>query len=398
MHEKILAAVKNHDTWRGQCINIVPSENVASPQVRKLLDSDMLNRYYFPEPVKTKGGITYNFRGGKYIDEVYKAGERIAGELFGVEWADLRVLAGHHADIAVLMAFCRPGDTIVCTDPDGGGYPGFSLENLPSYFCLETAYLPYDEQTLDIKEEESIELILEKKPKVVILSSSFALFPHPVRELSQACREEGIPLVYDASHTLGLVAGKQFQNPIEEGADIMIGSTHKTLPGPQGGIIMGNVGEDVIRKICNYGITDNAHYNRIASLTLALLEMQEFGADYAKAIVENSQLLAKYLEAGGIEVAFKDRGYTTSHQIKLAAQPNYADLTKNLEKANIITDDSGRLGTSEVTRYGMRKNEMKIIAELIVEINNKGYSEKVRQSVIELKDSFKEIQYCFSQS
>ncbi|MDG6982789.1 MAG: serine hydroxymethyltransferase, partial [Nitrososphaerota archaeon] len=205
-------------------------------------------------------------------------------------------------------------------------------------------------------------------PKVAFFGSSYIPFPHPTRQLSSLA--DGV-CVYDASHVLGLVAGGEFQDPLREGCSLMIGSTHKSFPGPQGGIILSN-NEEIFEKVSGKifpGVVDNIHLNRVAALAISLIEMQEFGKQYAQAVVKNSQALAKALADEGVRVKGSGMGYTKSHQVLLDYDAaRLKPLSLRLEQSNIIVDEGGRLGTNEMTRMGYGPQEMEVVAELVSSI------------------------------
>ncbi|MEX2704435.1 MAG: serine hydroxymethyltransferase [Candidatus Freyrarchaeum guaymaensis] len=381
--------VKMHEEWRSKCINLIPSENVMSPRAREVLRSDLGHRYTSPDRFYT---------GTKYIDQILEEGEKLAKEVFGCKFADLRPLSGHVADLSLLMAF--RGKSIACISESDRGYPGFSQDNAPRVLGIRVHYLPYVQEEANIDLEKSIKLIEEKKPELVILGASFIPMPYPVAEVSEAAQRVGALLAYDASHVLGLIAGKRFQQPLAEGADIMLGSTHKTFPGPQGGIILGNSFEE-IREELLFKTIDNAHFHRIAALAVTLEEMKEFGEAYADQVVKNSKKLAKLLGEEGIPLKCKNKGFTESHQILVDTQKFQADYGKpwvevvnRLEAVNVILDRAGRIGTSEATRIGMREKEMEKICELVLRGVKGEEAERIKKDAIELRSGFTEVHYC----
>jgi len=231
--------------------------------------------------------------GTKFMDELELYGEKIAKEIFGAETADLRPLSGHIADMIFLSTFTKTGDKLLCVSPEDGGYPGIWNEGLAGFLGLKTLAFPFSKEKMNIEIERAREIILREKPKVVIFGASLILFPHPVAELSKVAKEVGAIVGYDGSHVLGLIAGGEFQNPLREGAAALFGSTHKTFFGPQGGILLADAehGEEMKKHIFPRFV-DNAHWNRIAALTLALAEMKNFGKEYAEQVVKNAKKLA----------------------------------------------------------------------------------------------------------
>jgi glycine hydroxymethyltransferase len=203
--------------------------------------------------------------------------------------------------------------------------------------------------------------------------------------------------VYDGSHVMGLLAGGEFQDPLREGCSMLLGSTHKSLPGPQGGLILGN-NEEIFERVSSQihpGIIDNVHWNRVAALAVSLLEMMQFGKSYAQAVVKNSQALGKGLADRGIAVRGAAGGYSKSHQVLLDCDKGKADLyAKRLEESNIIIDNGGRVGTAEATRMGMGPAEMDQIAELMAfVILGKKPSDFTKKKVRSLIKDFKAPRY-----
>jgi len=391
MTNEILTLQRKHEQWRHQeAINLIPSENVTSPQVRSLLASDLGHRYTSPDRF---------YMGTRFTDEIEQTGEELAKKVFGADVADLRPLSGHIADLIVLASLTRPNDTIMCISAKDGGYPGIWEHGAPSFLQLKTVGYPFLKEKMNINMEKSIELIEKRKPRLVIFGASLFLFPNPVKALAKAAREVEAQVCYDGSHVLGLIAGKTFQDPLREGASLLFGSTHKSFFGPQGGIILADKEQgETIKKRIYPALVDNAHWNRIAALAAALAEMKEFGQEYATQVIKNAQKLAKTLAEYGFPVACADLGFTQSHQVYL----NYrsfgsgARIAKILERANVITDCGIRLGTCEVTRRGMKQEEMVKIAEFIKRvIKDREQPSRIKPEITNFVKDFQDIKYCF---
>ena len=392
MLDKILGLVEKHSEWREkQCLNLIPSENVMSPTARNLLSSDLAHRYTARDKF---------YMGTKFTDEIEQYGEEIAKELFKAEVADLHPLSGHIADLIFFANFTKPHDLIMCVSPQDGGYPGMWNEGLAGLLKLETLSFPFSKEEWNIKAEEAEKIISKKKPKVVVFGGSLIIFPHPVKRLAKVARENGAVVGFDGSHVLGLIAGSKFQDSLREGAHALFGSTHKSFFGPQGGIILGDKEHGEFLKERIYpAFVDNAHWNRIAALTLALAEMKEFGKAYAEQVVRNAQALAKALYDYNFPVACPQLGFTSSHQILL----NFGDydkgrsVAKKLQQANIIADCVVRIGTCEVTRRGMKEPEMLKIAELIkrTSVDNED-SKRISKEVAKLCSEYQKVEYCFA--
>lgn len=240
------------------------------------------------------------------------------------------------------------------------------------------------------------------------------MFPHPVKEAREAADEVGAKIMYDAAHVLGLIAGGQFQQPIAEGADLVMGSTHKSFPGPQGGIILSHKeNKEVIDNAVFPGVVSNHHLHHLAGLGIASAEMLEFGQDYAKQIVKNSKALAQSLYERGFDVLCEELGFTESHQLAINVSNirsasdiahdlanNDVILNKNLLPGDNVDDSDNpsglRIGTQEITRRGLKEKEMDEVAEFIKRVAVD--KENIKDEVREFMDQYTTVHYSFSQN
>jgi len=337
------------------------------------------------------------YRGTRYMDELETLAEELACKVFHGDWASLRPLSGHVADMIAVSTLTKPGDTVLMVGPNDGGYEGLGAPGgYTEYARVKNLFFPYDNEKMRIKVRETSDLIKKTKPRLVVYGQSYFLFPHPVKELNEACRNVGARIVYDGSHVLGLIAGGSFQKPFTEGADVLLGSTHKSFFGPQGGIILGNKDvRGIVKDKQRPGLIDNAHWNRIAALAQALEEMQRVGPDYAKKVIANSKALASALDEYGVPVKCRDQGYTESHQVMLdiSDQKEIEDFTKRLEDANLIVDRGIRLGTNELTRRGFKEEDFEHVAGLVSEVYKRADPAKVQKESIKLRSEFNEIEF-----
>ncbi|TMI15200.1 hypothetical protein E6H35_02795 [Candidatus Bathyarchaeota archaeon] len=380
--------VDKHQRWRAEeCVNLIPSENVTSHAVRQLLTGDMGHRY------TAWDGF---YKGTRFIDELESLGEKLACEIFGSDWASLRPLSGHIADMIMVSTLTKPGGSILTVNPSNGGYDGLGTRGYPPFVNVKNLFFPYDSERMNIDVEKAETLIEDEKPSLVVFGQSYFLFPHPVKELSEACRAAESQVAFDASHVLGLIGGGEFQHPLNEGADLMLGSTHKSFFGPQGGIILGTDRLKTRVKDQQFpGLVDNAHWNRIAALTWALDEVRRRGTKYAPQVIANAKALAKALHEGGLPVKCADYGFTDSHQVFLDinGEENVNRFSENLEEANMIVDHGIRLGTNESTRRGMKTRDMERVAELIIRVYKGEEPSNVRRAATRLRKEFKTIEY-----
>lgn len=392
MIDEILSIIEKHEKWREkECLNLIPSENVMSSAVRRLLSSEFAHRYTARDRF---------YMGIRFTDEIEQYGEKLAKEVFKADTADLRPLSGHIADLIFLAAFSKPSDKLMCISPDDGGYPGMWTDGLAKLLDLTTVAFPFSKHDMNIRVKEAEDAIRHFKPKIVIFGASYITFPYPVKVLSRIAHENGAIVGYDGSHVIGLIAGGEFQDPLREGACALFSSTHKSFFGPQGGIILADKEHgEIIKEKIYPACVDNAHWNRIAALTLALAEMKEFGKAYTEQVIRNSKTLAKALYDYGFPVVCRHLGFTQSHQTILSYN-GYEEgraFAEKLQEANIIVDCAVRIGTCEVTRRGMKEGEMVKTAELIKRTIDEEKTEKIRKDVAKLCSEFQKVEYCFDE-
>jgi glycine hydroxymethyltransferase len=404
--EKIVESVRKHHELFTNALPLIASENITSNTVRMLLASDLSHRY-------AEGDVGRRFyQGCKYIDEVEEKAIRYAQELFEAEHVNVKPISGVNANIAALFALTSPKDRVMALSIPDGGHISHSRFSIPAIRGLTLEAFPFDAKEMNIDVTKMVKKIELKKPSLLLFGGSLFLFPHPLSEAREVADEVGARIVYDASHVLGLMAGKKFQDPLREGADVIASSTHKTFPGPQGAIILCR--EDLREKIDRAvfpGTVSNHHLHHVAGLAVTLAEMLQFGEAYASQIIANAKVLAQSLYEEGFDVLCEHKGFTESHQIAINVLKHGggSEVAKKLERANIITnknllpsdedpeDPTGiRLGVQELTRIGMKESEMREIASLIGRVIIANADEtKVKEDVIELRKGFQHVQYCF---
>jgi glycine hydroxymethyltransferase len=372
---RIQKLVEKHEAYRSQGINLIASENYLSAAVRKALTSDLGTRYH-----------SEWYGGSQYAQKIIHETEELAQKLFNAKHAIVTPVSGNICDLSLLFALTKPNGRIAMVPFTIGGYPlGIGK------FDRKRFDIPVDTKSFAIDIAATKKMLTNKRINLVILGTSFFLFPHPVRELSSFAKKakHQCHCVYDGSHVMGLIACGAFQNPLKEGAEVVFGSTHKTLFGPQGGIVLTNSRKHakVLRSFLELdldegiGLIDNPHMNRIAALGLAMEEMLG-DKGYGKRVIKNAQILAKSLDSFGVPVKFKERGYTRSHQVLMDLDENVAKgFCRTLEKVGIFIDIAGRLGTAEVTHRGMAPKDMVMIARFISRVYEGVAIDKVKRMV-----------------
>jgi glycine hydroxymethyltransferase len=285
---------------------------------------------------------------------------------------------------------------------------------------LEMIDHAYDVKEMNIDPDKSAEIIRAAKPGIITFGGSLFLFPHPIRELRSVADEVGAYIAYDAAHVLGLIAGGAFQDPIREGADFVTASTHKTFPGPQGGLIFADAKNSMMEnaiKWVQHAVfplsTSNTHLARLPALGVAALELKLFGAELAKQTVRNAQVAGQYLHENGIKVLGEHKGFTMSHQLAVDVREygGGKKVAQDLEEANIILnknllpyDDQNnrdnpsgvRIGFQDVTRRGFRESDIKYLCDLMLNvIKGKRKPQEVKEEVIAFKKQFNKVEYGF---
>ena len=418
-YDKIFSSLEKHNKWFENSIPLIASENIPSPAVREAIISDFGNRYAEGWP----GERVY--AGCTYIDEVEVQCMGLAKKLFDAEFADVRAVSGVVANLAIYSSYSNPGDVMIASSIPAGGHISHGKKEHSGtaglVHGLDIEFFAFDpeEMTLDVdKTKAKVEDLKSQNrlPKIAMFGGSVFLFPHPVKELADFLKGHDMHINYDAAHVAGLIAGGKFQDPLREGTDTMTMSTHKTLFGPQGGLVLGfDRHEESIKKAMFPGLTSSHHIHHMAGKAVAFAEALEFGKDYAAQTINNAKALAAELNNVGFKVLGEKRGYTESHQtvVNVLDFGDGGTIEADLEKANIIVNrqlipgdlkanrhymhpGGIRLGTSEITRLGMKESEMKEIASMIKDVViDKKEPGEMTAKIAEFRKEFQKTQYCF---
>ena len=360
----------------------------------------------------------------EYIDQIELLAIDLAKKLFKAEFVDVRPVSGACANLALYSAISDPNDTLMALSIPNGGHVSAAKKDFSGtaglVHGLQIEYFAFDKESMNIDVDESKKKLRALKAggtqlKIVMFGGSLLLFPQPVRELSEAIRDAGAVPCYDAAHVAGLIAGRQFQDPLREGADLMTFSTHKTLFGPQGGAIVAKAqyGES-LKKAVFPGTSSNHHLHNVAAKAMTFAEFLQYGRAYARDVTGNALALAERLSELGEVVMGEKAGFTKSHQVALDVT-RYGDgglVEKKLESMNIIanrqllpgdlqagrhyTNPGGvRLGVSELTRLGMKKDEMREVADILHLALGSEDGAEVKRRVRRLRKSHQDVHYSF---
>ena len=396
--------VEAHTTFRERCLNLIASETRPSPLVERLIVNDLDHRYgsYTGIDPRNRG-----YPGNAFLTQIEEMAQNLAKQLFGAAYVDLRPLSGNIAGLIALFALASPGDTVI--EAHNGHMYAAKLANSGLKVDLNSIPIPWDGLNSNIDLDRTVSLIREHRPALVSIGSAQFLFPQPVRELREAmdryCR--GSFLVYDAAHVMGLIAGGRFQSPLAEGADAMVTSTHKTLAGPQGGMVLTNdrdVAERIAKAISPLMIA-NHHLSRLPSLAGTFLEWMACGEAHADAIVGNAKALGRAFHEQGVPMVGADRGYTESHTVLpvVDAFGESGPLVRKLEACHILVNAAGapeglgrhglRIGVQEVTRYGMTESDAPEIAGCILDVLSERDPEGARDRAMAMARRFDRVRF-----
>ncbi|HEY4516567.1 MAG TPA: serine hydroxymethyltransferase [Candidatus Paceibacterota bacterium] len=394
---EVYQALQGEEKRQAEGLELIPSENYVSKAVREANSSNLTNKYSEGYPGKRYYG------GQQWTDVVENIARERAKELFDCKFANVQPHAGAPANVAMYFALLEPGDTILGMDLSHGGHltHGHPVTYLTKIFNfvrykmknVDTGEMDYDEMRAVAKRE---------KPKMIL--AGYSAYP---RELDYAkfvdiAKEVGAVTVMDAAHIAGLIAGKACKNPFDYGFDIITTTTHKTLRGPRGGMILTRESEDTAKKIDKSvfpGFQGGPIMNTIAAKAVAFGEAQQPGfKTYAAQIIKNAQAMAEVFEANDIRMI---TGGTSNHLILAdvfgslgisgqVAEDVLDEVGITLNK-NSIADDtrkpmdpSGiRFGTPAITTRGFKEQECKRVAELMVEAMKKKDDQKTKEAIRE---------------
>jgi glycine hydroxymethyltransferase len=333
--------------------------------------------------------------------------------LFGCNHCEVRPISGTNANEADFSRLINYNDVVLVNSTPGGGHISHHRQGSVGKFTKNIVDFPLTKDGYHIDVEKTKDLIRRVKPKLLVLGKSLFLFPEPVGDFVDICRENKIIIHYDAAHVLGLIAGKKFQDPLKEGAQLITASTHKTFFGSQRGLILSNMDDVLWRKIDRGafpGSSSNHHLDTLAQLAICTCEMMEYGSQYSETVIANAKALAANLDRLGFDVEAKEFGFTESHQVavnmkkfnggeKASINREMNDIILNMnmlphEPLSAVTNPEGiRIGVQEMTRFGMGKEEMRRIAELIKEciVDKKNVKEEVNR----FRSAYQEVKYSF---
>jgi glycine hydroxymethyltransferase len=393
--KKVYAAIQGEEKREAEGIELIPSENYVSLAVREANSSILTNKYSEGYPGKRYYG------GQMYTDAVESLAIERAKKLFSAKYANVQTLGGANANIAMYFALLQPGDTVLGMDLSHGGHltHGHPVTYLTKIFRF-VRYKMKNVDTGEIDYDEMLSVAKEHKPKIVL--AGFSAYP---RELNYAkfveiAREVGAYAVMDVAHIAGLIAGKAVTNPFDAGFDVLTSTTHKTLRGPRGGLILTRESEEIAKKIDKMvfpGLQGGPHMNNIAAKAVAFGEAltPKYRA-YTRQILKNAKAMEKVFTKSGIRLI---TGGTDNHLLLADVYGSLGVTGKEAEalldavgitlNKNSIADDvrgpmdpSGiRFGTPAITTRGFKEKECGRVAELMVDAMKKRTDKKAQKAI-----------------
>ncbi|WP_374371814.1 serine hydroxymethyltransferase [Dongia sp.] len=397
-HERLV----DHD-----CINLYAGTNIPNPRGSALLASSIGSRPNLGHP-----GAKYN-KGMAHADQLEVMLSTLLKRLFKARFVEHRVGSGSLANLYAYMATCRPGDAIMAFSDAAAGHPTHHEIGAAGLYGLKVHDVPFDIARMDIDADALRDAAKRIHPRLIIVAGSMCLFPYNLRAVREIADEIGAYVLYDAAHMGGLIAGGAFQQPLAEGADLMTGSTYKSFGGPPSGMVLTNSPELAARldRIAFPGLTANFDLGRTAAMIIAVLDLLEHGPAYAETCIKNAQALAQAMDAAGIAV-FRPEAretFTQSQHVALDARPYGGGnaASARIEPANILFTSIGlplpavagdangiRIGTQEITRWGLLPADMTTIAELTARVLvRQEAAAQVREDVIAFRRGFQTIHF-----
>lgn len=389
--EEIFNAILGEEEREIKGLELIPSENYVSKAVREANGSVLTNKYSEGYPGKRYYG------GQTYTDIVETIAIERAKKLFNCKFANVQPLSGAPANVAMYFALMEPGDTVLGMDLSHGGHltHGHPTTSINKVFNF-VRYKMKDVNTGEIDYDELRAVALEHKPKIILAGFSAYSRELDYKKFVEIAREVGAYAVADMAHIAGLIAGGAARNPFEDGFDVITTTTHKTLRGPRGGMILVRENEEIAKKINKAvfpGLQGGPHMNVIAAKAVAFGEaLTPAFKVYAAQILKNAKAMEAVFSNEGIRML---GGGTSNHLIladvygSLGITGQEAEtvldevgitLNKNMiaDETRTAMDPSGiRFGTPAMTTRNMKEKEATRIAELMIEtLRNKDNEEK----------------------
>ncbi len=377
---EVYAALVGEEKREMEGVELIPSENYVSKAVREAMGSVFTNKYSEGYPGKRYYG------GQQYTDVVETLAIERAKQLFKAGFANVQPLGGAAANVAMYFALMEPGDTVLGMDLSHGGHltHGHPTTAINKVFNF-VRYKMKDVETGEIDYEHLRQMALEHKPKIILAGFSAYSRELDYAKFVEIAKEVGAYTVADVAHIAGLIAGGVVKNPFDFGFDVMTTTTHKTLRGPRGGMILVRESEEIAKKINKAvfpGMQGGPHMHQIAAKAVAFGEALKPGfKDYTAQVLKNAKAMEAVFKQEGIRLlcggtdnhllladVFGSLGIT-GQEAETVLDEVGITLNKNMiaDETRTALDPSGiRFGTPAMTTRGMKEGEATKLAELMI--------------------------------
>jgi glycine/serine hydroxymethyltransferase len=375
--DEMLENIRAEDYRTRYMLHLTANETLMSDTARSFLGLRLADRYFMGggDEDQIVDFKPFTFRGLPDLQALVGEAQRAAQQMLHAASVNLNCLSGVHAMMCAILSTTHPGDMIMSVDLSQGGH--FATKLIIERTGRRHIATSYDFDSLRFDAARIAEDFHAAGARALYLDVSFYLNPHNLLELRELIGDEAI-IIFDASHTLGLIMGGIFQQPLLEGANVVCGNTHKTLPGPHKGMIAFRDDSLAVQAngIINSGLFSSAHTGSTIALAISILEMERYGHEFATQIVRNSNSLGTELAALGYEVRASNSGrYSENHQVHLMVgdQESYRQIYALLVRSGISVNFDNtlggrmylRLGTQDVTRRGMTEAQLVVVATLL---------------------------------
>ena len=396
MRDKLVEKlIKGEEKRQAEGLELIPSENYVSEDVLKANGSVFTNKYSEGYP-----GRRY-YGGQDFTDAIERLAIERVCKLFNCKFANVQPHSGAPANLAVYAALLEPGDTVLGMDLSHGGHltHGHPM-TLPAKIYKFVAYKMKNTETGEIDYEEMRRVAIANKPKIIIAGFSAYSRQLDYKKFVEIAHEVGAITMADMAHIAGLIAAGALRNPFDDGFDIITSTTHKTLRGPRGGIILTRENEEIAKKIDKSifpGIQGGPHMHTIAAKAVAFGEaMTPKFKKYAKQILRNAKAMEKVFHKNNIRMI---GGGTDNHLILADV---FGSLGVTGKEAQTVLDEVGitlnmnsiagdirkpldpsgiRFGTPAITTRGFKEKECAYVAELMVRVLKNKDNKKIKESV-----------------
>lgn len=404
--EEVFKTLEGEETREREGLELIPSENYVSKAVREAQGSIFTNKYSEGYPSKRYYG------GQEFTDQVEVLAIQRAKKLFGAKFANVQTHSGANANIAMYMALLLPGDTVLGMDLSHGGHltHGHPVTYITKFFNF-VRYKMKNVETGEIDYDEMLRVAKEAKPKIVLAGFSAYSRELDYAKFASIAKEVGAYAVMDAAHIAGLIAGGAAKNPFDYGFDVITSTTHKTLRGPRGGLILTRESEEIAKRVDKAvfpGLQGGPLMHVIAGKAVAFGEaLSPKFKGYAEQILKNAKAMETVFAARGVRMI---GGGTSNHLILADVFGSFGVPGKEAEtlldtvgitlNKNVIADDirspmdpSGiRFGTPAITSRGFKEAECARVAELILDAINYradfGRLDAIRSEIKQLCEKF----------